>query len=108
MRYQHDCDNCKPLGEHGDADLYFCDQGGAGITVIARYSSDGADYTSGLCAAPFVPDLGEAKKRAVALGLLTPNVEFSGTPAALSPEAPLERRVGGALFGKASAQSFQL
>jgi len=23
-----------------------------------------------------------------------PNVEFSGTPAALSPEAPLERRVG--------------
>ena len=24
-----------------------------------------------------------------------PNVEFSGTPAALSPEAPLERRVGG-------------
>lgn len=25
---------------------------------------------------------------------LTPNVEFSGTPAALSPEAPLERRVG--------------
>lgn len=26
---------------------------------------------------------------------LTPNVEFSGTPAALSPEAPLVRRVGG-------------
>ena len=25
------------------------------------------------------------------------NVEFSGTPAALSPEAPLERRVGGAV-----------
>ena len=25
-----------------------------------------------------------------------PNVKFSGTPAALSPEAPLERRVGGA------------
>ena len=24
----------------------------------------------------------------------TPNVEFSGTPAASSPEAPLERRVG--------------
>ena len=26
---------------------------------------------------------------------MTSNVEFSGTPAALSPEAPLERRVGG-------------
>ena len=75
MRYQHDCDNCKPLGEHGDADLYFCDQGGAGITVIARYSSDGADYTSGLCAAPFVPDLSEAKNRAIASGLLTPKQE---------------------------------
>ncbi len=25
---------------------------------------------------------------------MTPNVEFSGTPAASSPEAPLERRVG--------------
>lgn len=73
MRYQHNCDKCKPLGEHGDADLYFCDQGDLGMTVIARYSSDGADYTSGLCAAPFVPDLGEAKKRAIAVGLLTPN-----------------------------------
>ena len=29
-----------------------------------------------------------------AIALTTPNVEFSGTPAALSPEAPLERRVG--------------
>ena len=29
--------------------------------------------------------------------LLPANVEFSGTPAALSPEAPLERRVGGAV-----------
>lgn len=28
---------------------------------------------------------------------MRPNVEFSGTPAALSPEAPLERRVGGAV-----------
>ena len=26
--------------------------------------------------------------------MLAPNVEFSGTPAALSPEDPLERRVG--------------
>ena len=28
---------------------------------------------------------------------VSPNVEFSGTPAASSPEAPLERRVGGAV-----------
>ena len=30
--------------------------------------------------------------------MLAPNAEFSGTPAALSPEAPLERRVGGAVL----------
>ena len=30
-------------------------------------------------------------------GEMSSNVEFSGTPAALSPEAPLERRVGGAV-----------
>ncbi|MDQ5980511.1 MAG: hypothetical protein QG602_3488 [Verrucomicrobiota bacterium] len=30
-------------------------------------------------------------------GGMKANVEFSGTPAALSPEAPLERRVGGAV-----------
>jgi len=34
---------------------------------------------------------------AEAVAAMTPNVEFSGTPAALSPEAPLERRVGGAV-----------
>ena len=31
----------------------------------------------------------------VSEALTTPNVEFSGTPAALSPEAPLKRRVRG-------------
>ena len=70
MRYKHDCDKCKPLGEYGEADLYFCDQGGLGITVIARYSGNGPDYVSGLSAAPHIKDLAEAKKRAVAEGLL--------------------------------------
>ena len=39
-------------------------------------------------------DLIEERDR---LRALMPNVEFSGPEAALSPEAPLERRVGGAV-----------
>ena len=36
------------------------------------------------------------RNRAAAI-MERPNLEFSGTPAALSPEAPLERRVWGAV-----------
>mgnify|MGYP001443572383 CR=1 FL=1 len=71
-RYQHDCENCKPLGQFGDADLYYCDnQGVVGETVIARYSSEGSDYQSGLVFAATVPALGEAKKRAIEAGFIT-------------------------------------
>ena len=71
MRYQHDCEKCKPLGEFGDADLYYCDaQAFGGATVIARYSDDGADYSSGMELAKFNPDLMEAKKRAIKLGYI--------------------------------------
>jgi len=69
MRYTHDCDACKPLGEFGNADLYFCAQLGI-PTVIARFSSDGPDYTSGMEFAKSRNDLAEAKKRAIAAGHL--------------------------------------
>jgi hypothetical protein len=36
------------LGQHGESDLYFCQQMLGGPTVIARYSSEGPDYSSGL------------------------------------------------------------
>lgn len=73
MRYQHDCCKCKPLGEFGDADLYYCNaQLIGGETVIARYSDDGADYQSGLCLAEKIPALGEAKRRAIAAGFMVP------------------------------------
>ena len=70
MRYQHDCYVCTPLGEYGDADLYFCNKGGI-ETVIARHSNQGSDYTSGLYMATALPDLREAKKRAIKAGFLT-------------------------------------
>ena len=70
MRYAHDCDDCKPLGQFGGADLYYCDQQGAGPTVIARHSSTPSDYSSGLYFAKINPELREAKARAIKAGLL--------------------------------------
>lgn len=70
MRYKHDCECCKPLGEFGIYDLYFCKQGGFEDTVIARFSSDGPDYKSGICFADSIPELGEAKWRAKMYGFL--------------------------------------
>jgi hypothetical protein len=79
VRFQHDCSVCKSLGQFGDADLYFCEQGGSFPTVIARYSDDGADYQSGLSLTR-IPELAEAKKRATEKGYLpvedaTPQIE---------------------------------
>lgn len=68
-RFEHDCDVCKYLGRHEQYDLYFCK---TTPTVIGRFSSEGADYTSGMVFA--TPDgskpLYEAKKRAIKYGLL--------------------------------------
>jgi len=43
--FVHDCDCCEFLGTFNKHDLYFCS---SEHTVVARYGSDGADYTSGL------------------------------------------------------------
>lgn len=75
MRYHHDCDNCRPLGQFEEFDLYVCPEQVGGPTVIARFGLDG-DYLSGLCFADTVPALGEAKRLAVAAGWLAgPNAE---------------------------------
>ena len=75
MRFQHDCEKCKPLGEFGDADLYYCDAHAiGGATVIARYSNDGGDYQSWMVFADKIPALGEAEKRAIEAGYMTPGV----------------------------------
>lgn len=46
IRYQHDCENCKPMGQFQEYDLYFCDS--PDITVVARYGDIGYEYNSGL------------------------------------------------------------
>lgn len=50
--HQHDCDHCTSLedcvyGNH-TYDLYFCNQGGLGPTVIARYGDDDSANCSGI------------------------------------------------------------
>lgn len=76
-RFTHDCSTCVYLGRtKADADaseghdLYFHKDGH--VTVIARFGSEGPDYISGLPLADKMPALAEAKRRAVARGLLTP------------------------------------
>lgn len=68
-QFEHDCDLCTYLGRYsGDempaADLYYCDPDGILPTVIARTSSYGPDYLSGMVFADRIAALGEAKKRA--------------------------------------------
>lgn len=67
--FQHDgCANCVFLGTYQHtSDLWYCPQGGL-PTVIARTSSNGPDYISGMYSAPHIPALAEAKRRAVSRG----------------------------------------
>lgn len=60
-RYQHDCSACTFLGHFAGYDLYFCPQGGFSPTVLARFSNEGPDYTSGMGSAH--PALIEAEIR---------------------------------------------
>jgi hypothetical protein len=82
-RFTHDCSQCVYLGHYQEFDLYFHDGGEHAIrtTVIARYSSAGPDYLSGMgFAVPFrdasgemssgIPVLVEARYRAIERGLL--------------------------------------
>lgn len=76
-QFKHDTDCCVFLGRwhcvdtrwHGNYDLYFCDQGIAPVTVLARFGNDGPEYTSSLAIAlsgQCLP-LAEAVKRVMEL-----------------------------------------
>lgn len=59
MRFQHDCDKCKPLGTMGRFDLYYCNQVGMS-TVIARFGDDGPEYMSGMNSGNMVLKIAQA------------------------------------------------
>jgi hypothetical protein len=44
--HTHDCKGCTFLGTLDNVDLYHCLQGIGSPALIARYSSDGPDYSS--------------------------------------------------------------
>ncbi len=68
-RFTHDCDSCTFLGTYEEHDLYFCPRE---PTVIARASSEGPDYCSGIVSARMGhPLLVEALYRARERGLYT-------------------------------------
>jgi hypothetical protein len=69
-QFTHDCKACTFLGRFNGHDLYFCTQRNF-PTVIARYSSAGPDYKSGIAFAGVDPEIGEAHKRAVKRGFLS-------------------------------------
>ena len=73
--FEHDCESCVFLGHYNKNDLYCCEQGSEGSgrwTVIARRSSSGPDYSSGIVFA--TPDgnewLYKAKLLAIEKGLI--------------------------------------
>ena len=60
-KFDHDCTKCVFLGHWEDADLYACPSQN---TVIARFSSDAADYKAGLVFTATDPHLAIAFARA--------------------------------------------
>ena len=72
-KFTHDCTSCIFLGHYKEHDLYCCSNHNS-PTVIARFSSEGADYASGAIFAVTNPAndcLREALFRALQQGILT-------------------------------------
>lgn len=73
-QFTHDCESCIFLGRFQNHDLYYCNVGNK--TVLARYGDWGWEYASGLEFINHHPELTEAARRAVALGLIHPEHEI--------------------------------
>jgi hypothetical protein len=68
-RYQHDCEHCSFLGPWREFDLYHC-AGQRTYTLIARKSSEPADYASGAECEGTIPAIAVAGERARRAGLI--------------------------------------
>ena len=69
--YQHDCGNCKYLVTTHKQDLYYCDQGGRGATIVRRFSSEPSDYGSGTHLSACSPETALGMLVAASKGYLT-------------------------------------
>jgi hypothetical protein len=70
-QFGHDCNGCTFLGRFSGYDLYHCEDAGPKYlpTVVARWSSYGPNYKSGIQGAEHDPELREAVRRAKERGL---------------------------------------
>lgn len=74
-RFRHDCSRCVFLGVFEDADLYAC-KNEIEATVIARFSDEGGNYSSGIAFGYGMnPLLTEARRRANRQGILPFNLK---------------------------------
>ena len=70
--HQHDCDNCKYLITTNKMDMYYCDQGGTGDTIVRRFGSEPEEYgSSGLRLDSINPEVALGMLVAVHEGYLT-------------------------------------
>jgi hypothetical protein len=76
-KHKHDCESCKFLGRHEptNADLYYHPGSPGGETIIARYGSEGSNYTSGWPFADGYPELQEAERLAKSAGYVEPDFD---------------------------------
>jgi hypothetical protein len=75
-KYKHDCIDCKFLGtkkyQDKEYDLYYCNptKDISSGTLIARFSDEGSEYSSGTGFATIKPIIALAAVRAMVLGYL--------------------------------------
>lgn len=68
-KFEHDCEDCQFLGRFNGFDLYCC-KGQSRYTLIARDGDEPSQYKSGARFKDVDPEIGEAHRRAVEVGLL--------------------------------------
>lgn len=87
--HTHDCDRCVFLGTYERHDLYYCGSQRIGsTTVIARWGSDGSEYSSGIEIAVALEtrgrvnaqDLGSTTRALRVAYLIARDVGFDVTP----------------------------
>ena len=71
--HKHDCPKCTHLGSSDTVDYYHCKQDHRKFsgTLIARYSSEPSDYSSGMGFYNFIYDINVAGNLALDQGLTT-------------------------------------
>jgi len=60
MKFEHDCELCRPIGADDEFDFYVCDQALLGPSLIARHGNAPREYASMPLALALREESGEA------------------------------------------------